>query len=101
MSVRGFLIGVVLALVLTSETVTLVTQCDKGQAGLPTVARWRVQFGVAVILAALAGLLVRGSAHTAVPRSLRMPADAMPEDKLSREQPRDLQAMTRVWWHHR
>jgi len=56
MSVRGFLIGVVLALVLTSETVTLVTQCDKRQAGLPTVARWRVQFGVAVILAGAAGL---------------------------------------------
>ena len=57
MSVRDFLIGVVLALVLTSETIILVAQYDRRQAGLPTVARWRVLFGVAVILAALAGVL--------------------------------------------
>jgi hypothetical protein len=50
-------IGVLLTVVIVSETSILINEWDRKRSGVPTVPRWRVLFGIAVIVAAIAGVL--------------------------------------------
>jgi hypothetical protein len=50
------LIGVLQSVVIASESSILINEWDGKRSGLPTVPRWRVLFGIAVIVAAMAGV---------------------------------------------
>jgi hypothetical protein len=52
-----WMIGILLAVVIVSESSILINEWDRKRAGLRTVSRWRVLFGIAVIVAAMAGVL--------------------------------------------
>jgi len=52
-----WMIGVLLAVVIVSESSILINEWDRKRAGLRTMPRWRVLFGIAVIIAAIAGVL--------------------------------------------
>jgi hypothetical protein len=58
-----FLIGVLLAVITTSETMILLGQLDRKRACLTTLPRWRVLFSVAVILGGILGILSIGGYH--------------------------------------
>jgi hypothetical protein len=52
-----WMIGVLLAVVIVSECLIRINEWDRKRSGLRTVSRWRVLFGIAVIVAAVGGVL--------------------------------------------